>query len=105
MYVYYDPQMIRHLAHLDDQDDFLKKQLNLLFYTMENEDQRIQSYFQIRKDYSYQNHIHYLHNEVTEADTYCFVKDHMLILKSYTKNNIFYDILYQSQQNYVILSK
>lgn len=99
------PTIIRDLMRLEHKNDFMKKQLSLLFYSMENEDQRIRSCFQMRKDYRYCDHIHYIHNEITDKDTYCFIKNDVLVLKSHTKSNIFYDILYQSHKNYVILNE
>ncbi len=82
-----------------------ERQLQQIFADNENINNLIYQNLSLRKGYKRSGNKHYFINELTNEKICCIVSHYYITILSKDKYNIFFDILYQISQSYVIMSK
>lgn len=99
------PEIKEKIIKLEPKNVFFTKQMECLFDNNDGVSDFIEYKLSKRYDYSRDNNIHIIDNQLTKEKITCKIYDYYILLEATKKSNIFLDILYQISKNYVIMDK
>ena len=101
----YYPDLQDTILSIKPTNNFFSKQIETFFHLNDHINDFFKEYFKHRSNYQNRLNVHIIHNELTKESIIAHVYDYYIEIEASHKKNIFYDILYQKNKNYVILDK
>lgn len=94
-----------YLTNLDDHDNYVKKLKSSMYKNLDFLDEIVFQKLMKRKEYSRNGKIHTLYNQLTNEKITFEIQNNKIYIHSHDKNNIFFYIIYQNLENYVIIEE
>lgn len=90
-------------CNLSESNSFISNQINLMFYNTQGINEYLYDKLCHRYDYTKKQNTHMIKNKITDEVYLCVVHEYYIELQSKSASNMFLEILYQKNQNYVII--